>query len=54
MGKRFHISQLIGVSDAIVRVREQVRIAAESGSRVLVIGRFLLMKDHWLLRSDVG
>ena len=38
MGRRFHISQLIGESDAIRRVREQVRVAATARSRVLIIG----------------
>jgi transcriptional regulator of aromatic amino acid metabolism len=38
LGKRFHISQLIGASDAISRVREQIRIAAEARARVLVVG----------------
>jgi len=38
LGRRFHISQLVGESDAIARAREQVRIAAQSGARALVIG----------------
>lgn len=38
MGRRFHISQLIGDSDAIRRVREQVRLAAAARSRVLIVG----------------
>lgn len=38
MGRRFHISQLIGESDAIRRVREQVRLAAAARSRVLIVG----------------
>jgi hypothetical protein len=38
LGQRFHISQLIGESDAVVRIREQVRIAADSRARALVIG----------------
>jgi transcriptional regulator with PAS, ATPase and Fis domain len=38
LGRRYHISQLVGVSDAIASVREQVRLAAESEARVLVIG----------------
>jgi transcriptional regulator with PAS, ATPase and Fis domain len=37
-GQRFHQSQLIGESDAIVRVRQQVRIAAQSRARVLIVG----------------
>ncbi|HEY2410732.1 MAG TPA: sigma 54-interacting transcriptional regulator [Pirellulaceae bacterium] len=37
-GKRYHISQLIGASDATNRVREQVRIAADSGARAVIIG----------------
>lgn len=38
LGKRFHTNQLIGESEAITRVRQQVRIAAESKARVLVTG----------------
>jgi transcriptional regulator with AAA-type ATPase domain len=38
LGKRFHISQLIGESDAIARVREQVRVATMARPRVLVVG----------------
>jgi transcriptional regulator of acetoin/glycerol metabolism len=38
MGQRFHISQLIGESDEIRRVREQVRLAAAARSRVLIVG----------------
>jgi len=38
MGRRFHISQLIGESDAIRRVREQVRLASAARSRVLIVG----------------
>ena len=38
MGRRFHISQLIGESDAIRRVRDQVRLAATARSRVLIVG----------------
>ena len=34
--------------------RDAVRAVYSSAIDVLVIGRFLLMKDHWLLRSDVG
>lgn len=34
--------------------RDAVRTVYSSAIDVLVIGRFLLMKDHWLLRSDVG
>src|SRR5262249_40414707 len=37
-GRRFHLSQLVGESDAIARVRQQVRIAAESRARVLIVG----------------
>jgi transcriptional regulator with PAS, ATPase and Fis domain len=37
-GQRFHVGQLIGQSDAMARVREQVRIAAEAKTRVLVMG----------------
>lgn len=38
MGRRFHLSQLIGQSDAIRRVREQVRIASEARTRLLIVG----------------
>jgi hypothetical protein len=38
MGRQFHIGQLVGESDAIRRVREQVRLAAAARSRVLVVG----------------
>jgi len=38
MGRRFHIGQLIGESDAIRRVREQVRVAAAARTRVLIVG----------------
>jgi carbamoyltransferase len=34
--------------------RDAVRIVYSSAIDVLVMGRFVLMKDHWLLRSDVG
>ncbi len=45
-GKRFHVSQLIGESDAIRQVREQVRIAADSGARVLIVGPPGSGRDH--------
>src|SRR5205823_1087725 len=38
LGKRFHMGQLIGESDAIRRVRQQVRVAAEAKARVLIVG----------------
>jgi transcriptional regulator of acetoin/glycerol metabolism len=38
LGQRFAISQLIGQSEAIERVRQQVRIAAEARTRVLMVG----------------
>jgi transcriptional regulator with PAS, ATPase and Fis domain len=38
LGKLFAINQLIGTSDEITRVREQVRLAAHSGTRALIIG----------------
>jgi transcriptional regulator with AAA-type ATPase domain len=38
LGQRYHISQLIGESEAMSRVRQQVRLAAEAGVRVLVVG----------------
>ncbi len=34
--------------------RDAVRTVYSSAIDVLVIGRFVLMKDHWLLRSDVS
>lgn len=37
-GKRFHVTQLIGASEAINRVREQIRIASAARARVLVVG----------------
>jgi len=38
MGRRYHIGQLIGESDPLRRVREQVRIASEACPRVLIVG----------------
>src|SRR5689334_22577376 len=38
LGRRFHINQVIGDSAAIRRVRKQVRVAAESQARVLIVG----------------
>ena len=38
LGRRFHIGQLIGQSPPMKRVREQVRVAAQIGGRVLVLG----------------
>lgn len=46
LGKRFHISQLLGESDAVKRIREQVKIAAESHARVLVIGPSGSGREH--------
>src|SRR5262245_12105599 len=37
-GQLFHISQIIGDSAAIRRVRRQVRVAAEANARVLILG----------------
>ena len=34
--------------------RDAVRTVYSSAIDALVIGRFVLMKDYWLLRSDVG
>jgi carbamoyltransferase len=34
--------------------RDAVRIVYSSAIDALIIGRFVLMKDYWLLRSDVG
>jgi DNA-binding NtrC family response regulator len=36
--RRYHIGQLIGQSPAIRRVREQVRLASQSGARTLIVG----------------
>jgi transcriptional regulator with PAS, ATPase and Fis domain len=38
LGQRFAISQLIGESEPLTRVRQQVGIAAEARARVLVVG----------------
>ena len=38
LGQRFHISQLLGASDAMQRVREQVRVASQASARALVVG----------------
>ncbi|MDX1947397.1 MAG: helix-turn-helix domain-containing protein [Pirellulaceae bacterium] len=38
LGRRFHIGQLVGQSDPLRRVREQVRIAIAARTRVLVVG----------------
>lgn len=38
LGQRFSLTQLIGESDPIVQVREQIRLAADSGARTLLIG----------------
>lgn len=38
LGQRYHASQLIGDSEAIRRVREQVRVAAQASARVLIVG----------------
>lgn len=38
LGRQFSIDQLIGESDQLLRVREQVRLATESGARTLLIG----------------
>lgn len=46
LGKRFHISQLLGESDAIARVRRQVRVAAESPARVLIVGKTGSGREH--------
>jgi transcriptional regulator of aromatic amino acid metabolism len=40
LGRRYHIGQLIGESDAMRRVREQVRLATQTQTRVLVVGPF--------------
>jgi transcriptional regulator of acetoin/glycerol metabolism len=46
LGQRYHISQLLGESEAISRVREQVRVAAEAGARVLIIGNAGSGREH--------
>src|SRR5262249_5074218 len=38
LGQRFHISQIIGNSAAIRRVRQQVHVATEANARVLILG----------------
>src|SRR5439155_3812928 len=38
LGRRFHISQIIGDSAVIRRVRQQIRVAAEARARVLIVG----------------
>ena len=38
LGRRYHLGQLLGESDAMRRVREQVRLAAQTDARVLVVG----------------
>jgi transcriptional regulator of acetoin/glycerol metabolism len=38
LGRRFHISQFIGQTPAIEQVREQIRLASEARTRVVVIG----------------
>jgi DNA-binding NtrC family response regulator len=38
LGRQYHISQLIGTSDAARRVREQVLLATKSPAQVLVVG----------------
>lgn len=38
LGRRYHLGQLIGQSPPMRRVREQVRLALQAGSRVLVLG----------------
>ncbi len=38
LGQRFHVSQIIGDSAAIRRVRQQVRVAADSQARAIIIG----------------
>jgi hypothetical protein len=46
LGRRFHIGQLVGDSDAMRRVREQVRIAADARTRVLVVGPSGSGREH--------
>lgn len=38
LGRRFHISQLIGQSPPMRRAREQIRLAAQTRARALVLG----------------
>lgn len=38
LGRRYHISQLIGQSDALKRVRQQVKLASQARTRVLIVG----------------
>ena len=38
LGRRYHIGQLIGQSDALKRVRQQVKLASQARTRVLIVG----------------
>jgi DNA-binding NtrC family response regulator len=38
LGRRYHIGQLIGDSEPMRRVREQVRLAAQGNANVLIVG----------------
>jgi transcriptional regulator with PAS, ATPase and Fis domain len=46
LGKRFHISQLIGVSEPIRRLREQIRVASEVRANVTVTGPVGSGREH--------
>jgi len=45
-GSRFHTSRIIGESEAIGRVLEQVRVAAEARARVLIVGPVGSGREH--------
>lgn len=46
LGRRYATSQLIGETDSIRNVREQVRVAIAARSRVLVVGRTGSGREH--------
>jgi transcriptional regulator with PAS, ATPase and Fis domain len=46
LGQRFSLTQLIGESDAILRVREQARLASDSGTRTLLLGPLGSGREH--------
>lgn len=46
LGRRYAIGQLVGTSDAIRSVREQVRIAAAAQTRVLIVGPAGSGREH--------
>jgi len=46
LGQRFSVGQIVGESDQILRVREQIRLAADSGARTLLIGPAGSGREH--------